>query len=232
MKQNLLIAASLLCVTAGALAQGTIFFNDRVQSSSFGTVVAPIFGPEPSDPSISKKGNPVSTWNGTSGPAPIPAGNQTYGGAPLLGTGYTAELWGGVSGTDTESTLRLVASAPFRVTTSQSLYGFWAAPAASQVVPGVPSDPNVRGVFQVRAWDNRGGTITSWAAALAAKTTVPSGSSDLFVVPFQLGGLPSPTAPNLAGLQSFNLFTTVPEPSVIALGVLGAGCLFLLRRRK
>jgi len=231
MKKNLLITASLLCVAAGAMAQGTIFFNDRVSSSSFGTVVAPIFGPEPGDPTISKKGNPVSTWNGTSGPTPIPAGTQTYGGAPLVGTGYTASLWGGVSGTDTEQSLRLVATAPFRVTTSQSLYGFWLAPSAAQAVPGVPSDPNVRGVFQVRVWDNKGGTVNTWAEAILQQSTLLHGSSDLFVVPFQLGALPSPTSPNIQGLLSFNLFV-VPEPSVIALGVLGAGCLFLLRRRK
>src|SRR5205823_2614742 len=202
MKKNLLITASLLCAAAGAMAQGTIFFNDRVSSSSFGTVVAPIFGPE-SDPTISKKGNPVSTWNGTSGPTPIPSGTQTYGGAPLVGTGYTASLWGGVAGTDTEGTLRLVATAPFRVTTSQSLYGFWQAPSAAQVVPGVPSDPTIRGVFQVRVWDNKGGAIASWAQVDPA--TVLHGSSDLFTVPFQLGALPSPTSPNIQGLQSFNL---------------------------
>src|SRR5947207_2066528 len=92
-------------------------------------------------PMLRSSSHSVSTWNGTSGPTPIPLGTQTYGGAPLVGTGYTASLWGGVAGTDTEGTLRLVATAPFRVTTSQSLYGFWQAPSAAQVVPGVASDP-------------------------------------------------------------------------------------------
>src|SRR5438552_969936 len=66
--------------SAGAVqAQGTIDFNNI--SSSI--VRAPIYGPEPSDPTVSKVGN---TSDG------IPAGNQTYGGALLAGTGFMVQL--------------------------------------------------------------------------------------------------------------------------------------------
>jgi hypothetical protein len=88
------------------------------------------------------------------------------------------------------------------------------------------------------AWYNAGGTITSLAAAKAAG--VPYGESAAFNVTGL--GEPSsimtayngtPTAASQAAvmrnLQSFSL-TSVPEPSTIALGVMGIGA-FLARRR-
>jgi hypothetical protein len=74
----------------------------------------------------------------------------------------------------------------------------------------------------VRAWD---------AAAGSYDAAVLRGESTPFTIS-ALGGI-SPTGtivptPDLAGLQSF---TMVPEPSTIALGVLGAAAL-LYRRRK
>jgi hypothetical protein len=58
---------------------------------------------------------------------------------------------------------------------------------------------------------------------------IPSGSTDVYVFAFPLSaGQQGP--PNTDGIRSFQL-TIVPEPSLIALGVLGLGAL-LLRRRK
>lgn len=45
------------------------------------------------------------------------------------------------------------------------------------------------------------------------------------------GGAPIPT-PDLSGLQAFSVVQGTPEPSTIALGVLGAAGLLLRRRRK
>jgi hypothetical protein len=91
----------------------------------------------------------------------------------------------------------------------------------------------------VAAWYNMGGTITSLAAAQAAG--VPNGESTVVLVSglgepasvetASAGHTAQPTTPTEPyGLQSFSLAAT-PEPSTIAMGVMGA-CAFLARRRK
>jgi len=233
MKKSLLIAA-LLSVTLGAFGQGTVTFNNRATSGSPAPVVAPIFNVNPNDPTEVKSGNPVSTWNGTAGPTPAPVGAQAYAGAPLAGTGFTAAIWGANVNVP-DSILTDPANAPlttttFRVNTptQRSLEGFWNG--SSPVVPGVVGGTADRAKFIIRVWNNQGGTITSWSQVLA-NDAVARGDSGIFTVNASLGLSPSIPAPNMEGLQSFQLHI-VPEPSVIALGVLGAGCLFLLRRRK
>jgi len=232
MKKNLLVAA-LLATTFGAFGQGSINFNDRVTSGTAGTaqapVVAPIFGVDPANPTAKKSGNPTSSWNGTNGPSPVPLGTQTYAGTPLAGTGFTAQLWGGDSQA-ADSAMGIVATTTFKTLTQLNQQGFFQNPVAAPLVPGVPSDAALRAKFQLFVWDNKGGTITTWAQVLQ-RDDVARGWSSVFTVPFQLG-LGTVLPPTLQGLESFQLFTVVPEPSVIALGALGAGCLLLLRRRK
>jgi hypothetical protein len=87
-------------------------------------------------------------------------------------------------------------------------------------VPGVASGGNA--TFVVRAWQTSKG---SFDAAKAANDGW--GESSPFTV--AVGGGTLPPA-NLTTLQGFTV-TVVPEPSVIALGVLGAAAL-MLRRRK
>jgi len=219
MKKHTLIAALSLACAVGAFGQGQINFNTRAGNFGEATAVfAPIYGVNPAAQGIQLRGNSTSNTN-------IP-GTVNYGTTPLLtGTGFTAALFGGLAPiTDERSpSLGFVATAVFRP----------AGPLAGQVigsapvVPGVPGDSAARATFQLRAWDNRGGTIGTWAAAMA-NPQIAQGSSALFTVPAPLGaGVITP--PNLIGLTSFNL--VVPEPGVIALGVLGLGAL-LLRRRK
>jgi len=233
MKKNLLVVALLLGTVAGALAQGTINFNNRATSGSPSPVVAPIYGVDSAD-NRPKQGNAAS-FNGTSGPTPVPAGTQTYGGAPLVGTGFTVAIWG-VNSTSSDAALTDSATLPisqgtFRVTTNPALMGFNQPPATSPAVPGVVGGTTDRAKFIIRAWDNKGGTVTTWQQVLQ-DLSIPHGESAIFTVNAPLGLAPSITPPNMQGFESFQLFTVVPEPSVIALGILGAGCLFVLRRRK
>jgi len=220
MKKNLLVIAGLLCATAGAFAQGSIQFANRLVNTTTAAVVSPIFGVDPANPTQEKHGQPA-----TAATAPIPTGTQTYGGTGLVGSGFTASLWARVAGSS--APFVQAATTPFRPAGSTATPGFWVTPGTAVIIGNVPSDPAVRGEFLIRVWDNQNGTVGDWATALARN--VAHGEGPSFVVSDQLGG-GVVLSPTLRGMESFQL--TVPEPSVIALGVLGAGCLFLLRRRK
>lgn len=208
MKQLAVTALALACA-ANAFAQGGInFFNRVIGADAASTVIAPVFDFDPSNPLLEQHG---------------PTNTVTYRGAPLLGTGFTAALFGGALNTPAAN-LTFLSQVSFR--TQAALAGFNALPQFAPTVPGV--DGGSRATFEYRAWNNRGGTIRSWAEVLA-DPTVFRGTSLAFSPPDSLT-IPPATPINLLGMQSFNLHQ-VPEPSVIALGVLGLGAL-LLRRRK
>jgi hypothetical protein len=121
---------------------------------------------------------------------------------------------------------------------AQGLYGDvqTQADAAGNNASGNPLSDN-KALITLACWYNGGGSINSYAAAVAAG--VPYGLS----LPTELTGLgesaadwtaiggsgPPPTTPPL-GVTSFSLVNPVPEPSTIALGVMGV-CAFLARRR-
>lgn len=209
-KTGIILAA--LTLTVSAFGQGQVNFNNRI--TGVGAFVAPIYGVNPAAPTVRIAGN--STANG---------GTANYTGVPLLqGSGFSAALWEGPadSATGLDFT-QISAITGFR--TATTLGGIIQTPAVVNTATASGS----RAAFQVRAWDNKGGTIANWADALAAgqRGETATGFSDTFSM--TVGGGSSP-APNITGLRSFNL-TIVPEPSLIALGALGFGAL-LLRRRK
>ena len=210
MKKSIAFTLCLGLCAISALGQGAVNFNTRVTGA--GGVVAPIYGPVPGSASVSVRGN--ATTNG---------GTANYTGAALLaGTGYSAELLGGSSAATLASSLTANGSVTFR--TAASFAGFITPPANAPTYQGAGGTPFV---FQIRVWDNGGGTVNTWALALA-RQDLAKGVSDL-IGPINLVEPPG-TPNNLVGLTSFSL-TVVPEPGVIALGVLGLGAL-LLRRRK
>jgi hypothetical protein len=82
----------------------------------------------------------------------------------------------------------------------------------------------------MRAWETAAGSYETAATGVGGYL---SGESNDVTIP-QLGGTPAGGAPiptpSLNGLQGFQI-RVVPEPSTMALGVLGAAAL-LFRRRK
>jgi hypothetical protein len=180
----------VVCGLAGVVpgfGQVTISFNNRIP----GTVMAPVYSPEPCNPAAQRTGNT---------PAGYPAGAQSYSGAALSGSGYTAQLFAGPQGTSEED---LQARAP--LTAFRTDAPGYVSPV-NVLVPFLPGQ-TVR--LQMRAWDNRTNTVTSWGDVLS-QPTVARGRSPTWdwSVPVTFPGI-SP----MAGLRSFNLF--VPEPSPI-----------------
>lgn len=220
MKKILLFSLSLV-VAVGAFAQGTINFNNAAGAG----LVARIYNLSPEAPTTQIRGNAT---NG------VPAGTTTYTGAPLSGTGYVAELWGLVGAGQSEASLQRLASSSFRTGTGAGvLIGNLSTPVPNTPSTATGGNPGgYVGTFQIRAWNvGLSGPLATWSDVMNS-AIVPHGSSVL-VTSGQLGGTGDPpvTTPNLVGLTSFNL-TIVPEPSAIALGVLGLGTLMFLRRRK
>jgi hypothetical protein len=81
--------------------------------------------------------------------------------------------------------------------------------------------PGTTLTLEVRAWDMRTGA--TWEAAGIR------GQSGTFTYTIPLDPLSPPAAYFMEGMRGFTL---VPEPSVIGLGLIGVGALFMLRRRK
>src|SRR5262245_25451142 len=218
MKRNLLVGLLSVGIVASAFSQGTVIFNNV---NSAAGLRAPIYGPDPSNPNLSLQGN-TSTG--------LPAGTQTYAGALLTGTGYSAQLWAASGAGQPESSLVGAANGIAGFRAAGATAGFIQAPATAYALAGVAADA-AAATLQLRVWDNKGGTVNTWADAVAAGNGF--GKSTLFNVS-AIGGALNPP-PLLNGLTSFNITgsgTIVPEPSTFALAGLGAAALLIFRRRK
>lgn len=151
-------------------------------------------------------------------------GNQVYSGAPLT-AGYDLCLLAGPAG-DTLSQLSVVAGSTVPTWESAAIGGtpgYWNS-AAIVTIPGVTTTAAVA----IAAWNTEGGTDTTLAAAQAAGA--PWGISDVSTTgPLGYESVTPPVLP--AGLTSFSLGST-PEPSTVALGVIGASAFLMRLRRK
>lgn len=165
---------------AGGSAQGLLIFNNRVGEQ----VVAPVYNLELANPALAKRGN-----------------GQIYTGHPLAGSGFTAQLFGGPTNTAVEKLAPLSPATVFRIGDGA---GFVVAPSTAVAVPGVREGELA--TVQLRAWSNRGGSISNWTHVLA-DSTVARGESLPIVTP-PLGSVFNPP-PNLIGLESFNLSLTL-----------------------
>jgi hypothetical protein len=149
----------------------------------------------------------------------------TDGTTALAGTGYIAQLWAGASA----GSMNPITPTVTFGTGANAGYFF----GGSRTIPTVPAGSPA--FFQVRVWEAAAGA--SWDVASVRNGAQVGGDTVSYhgaaLGPYQSPNLTAPpsTPPNLLGLQSFSLYV-VPEPSTIALGVLGLAGLLVLRRRK
>lgn len=193
-----LITLGLLTACASVLAQGTVIFNNRVT----GTLVTHVYW----------GGNQQLSGNG---PDDYPPGNRDWTGfTPLSGSGFMAQLLAADLNSEFPSlqpartpatTFRTGAAAGFVAPLTATL---WVVPDATLAM------------IQMVAWDNRSGLYVTWESALVAwrQGLIAAGESPTFNLS-AIGGIPNP-APNLIGLQSFNIYL-IPEPAKMALASLG-----------
>jgi hypothetical protein len=232
MKKSLILV-SLLAGTMGVYAQGTLDWNSQ------GNWLISIYSPDVTTPNVIFTGD---------SPQDVPQGSTTYTGGFIGGT--AASPGPGVGGTPSsgpggynyqtagnfEVGLYIDTSAAAVLTDIQTL-----SPLATTTISDgalgtstLASAPGIAGGTEVNvglgAWYTGAGTYTSYASAFAGG--VPAGysiSSGQIALGTQTG-TPVVIGPGL-GLTSFSLATTVPEPSTIALGVIGASA-FLMRLRR
>jgi hypothetical protein len=245
--KKVLVTVSLLAGAVGLYAQGTVNWSDYVP----GQFSVTIFGVDPSNPTaVEQYGNtgngndiPAGTAGSTAGGTA--AGN--YGGAPLAGSSYTVGLYLDTSAGNV--TTDLLAGSPVATYSpflGGSTAGEWTdAAVLDATAPGTPTaagsilTPGTGVNVLLAAWNNNNGTIVSYANALAGG--MAAGYSPTSLSQITLGGQPASgppvTSPDLAGigLTDFSLggpISTTPEPSTIALGVIGASAFLMRLRRK
>jgi hypothetical protein len=181
----------LLAGTAGAFAQGTVFFNNN---------------------------------NLTLPEDAVRAGD----GSLLLGSEFTspatyvAQLYWSTDG-GTSFTAHTGAASRFRPA-GVNPAGTWVG--GNRTLPAGVGGVGNPVTLQVRAWDSAGGTLTYDQAIAQGRAY---GSSANFIYTQALSVPPAAADTWMVNFQGFSL---VPEPSVIGLAMVGAGALFMLRRRK
>lgn len=257
MKKSLTVIA-LLAGAASVYSQGQVVYTDY--TTSFNIHIWSPDPPFPGVEQTGNSSVAYSAAN-EGGDAPVGT-MSSYGGVLIGGTGNgSPTVGGGIPGTAASGyangdnfTVELYAAAGDVV--AGGFAGLAPVPSTAGFLADAAFGPNAAsaGLFQqsttvsigtkgtsetfsIAAWFNNGGTITTLAGAQAA--LVPFGWSPLGTE--TLGGAGSsvfnlPGAGDSyttdGGITSFSLVTPVPEPSTIALGVIGASAFLMRLRRK
>jgi hypothetical protein len=152
-------------------------------------------------------------------------GYSTDPAAPLATSGADGAIWGQLyAGAPGGALAPIGVPVPFR---SDAGRGFITAGGAVPI-PGVAGGSPAQ--VQLVAWHS---SLGNDYAAAVAQNLGGVGSSAIITVAATGNptGVPPTPAANLAGLTGFSVTQVVPEPSIAALGLLGAG-LLLIRRKK
>jgi hypothetical protein len=253
MKKIAIIGLLSVCA-AGAYAQGTLNFADNIPGSS----LSQIYSPNTANPTVETTGNTSSQF---------PTGTQTYptgqytpiGGSSGTGLNYafgnqfTVQVYFAAGKNQPLASLQPATAYIGTMATAANPGAGYMSGVTLNPDPGLfglaqalaDADPNRNATLDNTAtvalacWYNANNTITSLAAASAAK--VPYGESAKInmsnlgetatVESVYNGTTTQAQQPQYMQITSFSLIQPVPEPSTIALGVLGV-CAFLARRKK
>ncbi len=160
------------------------------------------------------------------------SGNAVYNtGTVLSGTGFDAQLLGAAYTGDALSALSTIGSVIHFTSTGLVTGGVTTGIPGS--TPGTVANGGTGGTIALAAWANTGSLGAATSLATAQADGYNWGISQVISIA-SLGGTPptgTPVTPPYLGIDSFSIAQTVPEPSTIALAVMGASAL-LFRRRK
>jgi len=147
------------------------------------------------------------------------------------GAGYSVALyWGPAGTTDDRNLVQVGASTSLLGTTG----GAATSPAGTyfgggRTIVGQASPGPVL-AFQVRAWTTAGGS--TYEQAIASGFPGAAAKGPVFEMKTKNPNDATELNPNLWQAAGYRGFALIPEPSVIALSLLGAGALWMLSRRK
>jgi len=213
MKRSILGAMTLLAGAFVAHGQGSVAFANY---GALSTYIYVSYKPS--------QGAAGTLIGGSSGPA---ATLSNYGSEIANGADWTVQLYGAVGSglaSSSLSPLSGITAALESGSSQDSDAGTW----SSTAIASFPSAPNgTVATLQLFAWYNAGGTVTSYNQAFSENLPVGSDSP----VNVTLGAPPAP-ASFLPALGSFSIIAQTPEPSTIALGVIGASAFLMRLRRK
>jgi len=238
-----LLAGAATCYSQGTITVGDANSYFAIQvfgpQSVANSTVAIVDGAYSGYEEMGDTANPnVSNGTPGNGNAPEYPGTTVYAAHNPLGAGYSMQViaasgtvtaYSGLSPVGNGTGGSGVWSTWYTGSAQTGEGGFW----NSGLIAKLPSA--TLDTIALAAWNNEGGTITSLAAAQAAgdpwglsamETIVPATGIEFPPPLFDGGG-----AGNAGGITTFSLVTSVPEPSTIALGVMGVSAL-LFRRRK
>jgi len=143
------------------------------------------------------------------------------------GASFLAQLYVGAAGVSDPTLLSTNSGAGPAIFNTGGQAGYFAG--GPRTLAGVALGATV--TVQIRAWSS---AFPSWEAAPITERTALSGAFAPNLIQIVTGGGGTPAGPPaaLTGLTPYVIGVTIPEPSSIALGLLGLGAIALFRRRK
>lgn len=238
MKKTLIIAGMLVAAVSG-YSQGSISFGGYISGTpSFKQAIYNVQTTAPANgvaTSVTYGNYTISEYTGSSSTTVSanenPAGTVAYAsGTALSGTGFDATLFGVAGTASTYNALSPLSTGVLNFYTVAAGLGF-IQNTLTVTVPGTSSGAPGASVA-IAAWQATGADGAATSLSQAQQDGYAWGFSPITTISTTFSPAGPASMTTLANLDmSFSLGQATPEPSTIALGVMGASAL-LFRRRK